>query len=86
MNREEIFAQVVEICQDIFDNDEVVITETSTAADVDEWDSLTHLSLIDELEKKFGVAFTLDEVIGSSCIGELVTALIRHVDEKRETD
>ena len=82
MEREEVFEKVTGICRDVFEDDSLVITDETTANDVNGWDSLTHLSLIDEIEEAFDVAFTLDEVTGSKNVGELVDALIRHIEEK----
>ncbi len=82
MEKRKIFEQVVKICRDVFDDDSLVLTEESTASDVDRWDSLTHLSLVNELEQTFKVAFTLDEMSGRT-LGDLVEALIRHLEEKQ---
>jgi acyl carrier protein len=77
-----LFEQVVEICRDVFEDDSLVLTETSTASDVEKWDSLTHLSLVNEMEQTFKVAFTLDEMSGRT-LGDLVEALMRHLEEKQ---
>lgn len=82
MDRDEVFEKMLDICRDVFDNDSLVLTESTMAADVEGWDSLTHLSLVNELEEAFDVAFTLDEVTGSSNLGELLTALVKHIEEK----
>ncbi len=82
MERIELLEIITEICRDVFDNESLVITETTTAADVEGWDSLTHLSLINELEETYDVAFTLDEVQKSRNIGELLNALMKHIEEK----
>ena len=82
MEKDKIFNQVVEICRDVFDDESLVLTEDSTAVDVERWDSLTHLSLVNELEQTFKVAFTLDEMSGRT-LGDLVEALIRHLEEKQ---
>lgn len=82
MERSEVFERMAEICRDVFEDDSLNITEASTAADVEGWDSLTHLSLVDELEESFGVAFTLDEVTSSNNLGELLTALMKHIEER----
>ena len=82
MEKRKIFEQVVKICRDVFDDDSLVLTEESTASDVDRWDSLTHLSLVNKLEQTFKVAFTLDEMSGRT-LGDLVEALIRHLEEKQ---
>lgn len=80
--RNEVFAKMAEICRDVFEDEELDVTEDTTAADVERWDSLTHLSLVNELEETYGVAFTLDEVTGSKNLGELFNALMKHIEEK----
>lgn len=82
MNRDEVFEKMLDICRDVFDDDSLVLTESTMAADVEGWDSLTHLSLVSELEETFDIAFTLDEVTGSRNLGELLTALVKHIEEK----
>ena len=81
MNRTEIFEKIVEICKDVFENDELALTEVSSSVDVEEWDSLTHLSVITDIEDEFGISFTLDEVTNSKNLGELVTAVEKHLDK-----
>ena len=80
MERNEILAKINEIAKDVFDNDEVELTEQTTAADVEEWDSLSHLSLISDIEREFGIRFTLSEISGSKNVGEFIDALIKHLD------
>ena len=82
MERNEILKKITEIARDVFDNDEVELTEAATAADVEEWDSLSHLSLISDVEDEFGIRFTLAEVSGSKNVGELVDAIIKHLENK----
>lgn len=82
MNRNEILAKLTEIARDVFDNDSVTLTDATTAADVAEWDSLTHLLFTNEIEDEFGITFTLSEVSNSQNVGDLTDALIRHLNEK----
>ena len=79
MGRNEILKKITEIAKDVFDNDGVELTETTTAADVEEWDSLSHLSLISDIEDELDITFTLAEVSGSKNVGELVDAIIKHM-------
>ena len=82
MERNEVFEKVTEIFRDVFEDDEIIISDNTTSADVEEWGSLTHLTLINEIEMEFGIRFKLSEVQDSKNVGELVTALIKHLDEK----
>lgn len=82
MNKNEILEKVTEICRDVFEDEKLVITEGTCAADVEKWDSLTHLNMISDLEDEFGISFTLDEVMSSRNMGELLNALIRHLEKQ----
>ena len=79
MDRKEIMAKVNEIARDVFDNNAVTLTDATTATDVEEWDSLTHLLFTNEIEDEFGITFTLSEVTKSKNVGELVDAISRHL-------
>ncbi len=79
MNREEVFIKVVDICRDVFEDETLQMSESTTAEDIEAWDSLTHLTLVSELEDAFEVSFTLEEVTGKKNLGELITALMNHI-------
>ena len=46
MTREEVFAKLNEIFQDVFDDEDINVNEATTAADVDGWDSFEHINLL----------------------------------------
>lgn len=72
MSRDEIFEKVKKLCRIVFEDDELEVTYETTARDVEMWDSLTHVVLISETEREFGVKFRLDEIQKARNIGELV--------------
>lgn len=82
MDRNELWEKVNEICRDVFEDEELEVFENTTAADVDNWDSLTHLGLIHELETEFKVKFTMGEIQGFANVGELVDTLARRMNER----
>lgn len=47
------------------------IKDTLTSKDIPEWDSMNYLFLIAELEKEYGVSFTMDEVMNAQCLGDI---------------
>ena len=59
------------IVSEIFKIDEGEINDTLTQADVPEWDSMNYIFFIAELEKHFGMTFSMDEVMNISTIGDL---------------
>lgn len=83
MSREEVFEKVAEIARDVFELDELDVTDTTTADDIDEWDSLTHMSLISDIEHEFHVTFSLGERRNPRNFGELVDVLMGHIESGR---
>ena len=67
-----IVAELQEIMIDVFDVDDLTITLETTAEDVEEWDSLSHVRLVVAVERKFGFKFTNSEIESLKTVGDLV--------------
>ena len=78
MTRQEIFEKLNEVFSDVFD-EEIVVSEETTAADIEEWDSLTHITLISEVEDAFGIKMSMKTVLGMKHVGELVDIIEKNV-------
>ena len=76
MEREEVFNKLKEIFNNVFDRD-IELNESTQAKDVDGWDSLTHITLIAQIEEEFDMKFTMKEVLGMKNVGEMVDIIIR---------
>ena len=68
---EEIYERLNEVFRDVFDDDSIEVNEDTTADDIEDWDSLNHITLIDAVESEFGVRFTMGEVSGMNNVGEM---------------
>ena len=75
MNREEVYARLKEVFADVFDR-EIPLSDTTTAADVDGWDSLTHITLIGTVEDEFDVKFPMKDVVHMKNVGDMVSLII----------
>ena len=75
MEQNEILADVQDIFRDVLDDDEIVITPETTANDVDDWDSLSHIQLIVAIEKKFKIKFTSKEILSWSNVAEMIECI-----------
>lgn len=75
MERNEILVQINSIFMDILDNEDLVISEITTANDVDEWDSLSHIQLVVAIEKHFNIRFTSKEIQSWSDVGEMINCI-----------
>lgn len=77
MEREEIFSKLNEIFEDVLDLDETpVLTDSTSASDIEEWDSLSHIQLIVAIEKAFNMKFTSQEILKWNNVGEMVDTII----------
>jgi len=80
MQRTEIFNKLNEIFRDVFDDDSIVVTDTTTSVDIEDWDSLTHISLIAACEDEFDIHFDMKTIQGLKNVGELadnIAALVK---------
>ena len=75
MERKEIFNRLNEIFIDVLDLDEVELTDETSANDIEEWDSLSHIQLIVAIEKAFGIKFTSLEIMKWRNVGEMVSSM-----------
>ena len=58
--------------RDVFDDDDLEISLATTAEEVEDWDSLSHIRLIVAVERKFGFKFKNSEIEALKNVGELV--------------
>jgi acyl carrier protein len=72
MDEPQIYARLVEVFHDVFDDDSIEVTPQLTAKDVDGWDSLAHIRLILTVEKAFKIKFSTSEIGKLENVGELV--------------
>lgn len=75
MSREEIYEKLTEVFMDVFDVEDITISDTTTAADVEGWDSLTHISLIASVEDEFDIKFDMKAIQGLKNVGEMVSII-----------
>ena len=76
MERNEVLARVQEVFRDVLDNEDIVLSDETTADDIEEWDSLSHIQLIVAVEKAFHVKFTSKEILSWKNIGEMVDCIL----------
>ncbi|HSZ71444.1 MAG TPA: acyl carrier protein [Cytophagaceae bacterium] len=77
MEKKEVLGFLNEIFIDELDNENIKLTEETTANDVEEWDSLSHIQLVVAVEKKFKIRFTSAEIHGFKNIGDMCDAIVK---------
>ncbi len=77
-----ILSELQDVFRQVFDDDEIVLTRTTTADDIEGWDSMMHINLIIAIEKKFKTKFAAAEVSGLKGPGQNVGTLADLVARK----
>jgi acyl carrier protein len=66
-----VYEGLKQIFHDVFDDDTLVITPELTAADVAEWDSLSHIRLMLAVQNSFKIKFSAAQTAGLKNVGQL---------------
>jgi acyl carrier protein len=78
----EPFEQLNTIFCKVFDDNDIKITPETTANDIDEWDSLSHVNLVVAIEKGFGIKFKNSEIIKWKNVGQMLESIRERLAEK----
>ena len=78
VERTEILARLQSIFDDVF-LEEITVTPELSAKDVEEWDSLSHISLVVSVEERFGIKFRVGEVEAAENVGAFVDLISEHL-------
>ena len=75
MNSDAFSQKLQDIFHDVFDDDDIVLSNEMTANDVDDWDSLSHIRLIVAVEQEFDVSFTSSEISKLENVGQFAALI-----------
>lgn len=76
MAREAVFEKLNEIFRNNFDDDDIELTDETSSADIDDWDSLEQINLVVAIQDAFNVKFNIDEVNSMKNVGEMVDFIL----------
>ena len=79
MTRAEIFSKLNEVFRDVFDDEDITVTDTSSAKDIEDWDSLSHINLVVAVEKEFGIKFSMGETQKMKNVGEMADIILERM-------
>ena len=75
MDRKIIMEKIQDIFRDVFDDEELVVEDSTSSDDIEEWDSLSHIQLVVAVEKTFGLKLTSKEILSWEDVGEMADAI-----------
>ena len=76
MTREAVFEKLNEVFRDVFEDDDITVDDSTTSADVDGWDSLEHINLINAVEQEFDIKFNMGQIVSMKNVGEMADIII----------
>lgn len=71
----QIYDELNAVFRQVLEDDSIELTPSTTADDVEGWDSMSHILIVVELEKRFGVKFHAAEMEELKNVGELASLL-----------
>ena len=72
LSKDEIVERLDDVFRDVFDDDTLEVDENTTADDIEDWDSIEHITLIGAVEDEFKMRFKMGEVSGMKGVGEMI--------------
>ncbi|MEG0257603.1 MAG: acyl carrier protein [Christensenella sp.] len=82
MTKEQVMQELTAIFRDVFDDDEIILTDATTAEDIEDWDSLEHINIVLQVEKHFKVKFVMSDIKALANVGEMAELVERKVNEQ----
>lgn len=77
MAEPETIARMLPVFREVFDDETLVIVPATSAKDVEDWDSLSHIRLMVAVETAFGVRIKASEAAKLENVGELADLIER---------
>jgi acyl carrier protein len=75
MKEDEILKEINKIFIEIFEDNSIVLTKTTTTDDIEAWNSLNHIQMITAVEKHYKIRFNLNELLNFKNVGDLCRSI-----------
>jgi len=68
------------VFREVFDDDEMIILDSTSSNDIEDWDSVAHIKLVLSLEQEFSIRLTIDEVASIKTVDDFKQSISRHLE------
>ena len=79
MDARDAFARLDRVFQDVFDDSSIRVNPETTADDIEDWDSLEHITLISAVEREFRMKFKMGEISSMKNVGEMARIVMERM-------
>ena len=76
MTREEAYERLNKVFREVFDDDTIVVTDSTTADDIEDWDSFEHINLVVAVEEEFSFKIPMGKTVTMKNVGEMVDLIL----------
>jgi acyl carrier protein len=80
MTRDLIKVELDIVFRDVLDDDSISLSDSTVAEDIEEWDSINHIQLVVQIEKRYKIRFKAAEIQSWENIGEIIDSIIRKLE------
>ena len=77
MTREEVYERLNRVFREVFDDNDIVLNDSTTADDIEDWDSFEHINLVVAVENEFSFKIPMGKVITMKNVGEMVDIILQ---------
>lgn len=77
MDKDRVLSEMNVIFKEVFNEPQLTVSRDTSANDVANWDSMTNLFLIDAIEQRFKMKYTLDEIMNARHVGDLCDIIVQ---------
>lgn len=79
MIRKEVIDKLTPIARNIFENQELVLSDDMSAENVATWTSLSFMQFLTEIENQFGFKFKMMELFNLKTMGNIIDSVTSHM-------
>ena len=76
MTREEVYERLNKVFREVFDDETILVNDSTTAEDIEDWDSFEHINLVVAIETEFSFKIPMGKVVTMKNVGEMVDIIL----------
>ena len=81
MTKEDLYEKLNQVFREVFDDDSITVNAKTTADDIEDWDSLEHITLVAAVENCFHIKFKVGEVVRFRNVGEMADIIFERINQ-----
>jgi len=82
MEREEIIKKLTAIFRTVFGNENLVLEDSMTPNDIDNWVSLTHMQMTNAVQEEFGIKFSIMDQVKLMRVESIINVIEAKLAQK----